>query len=194
MILLLHFTIQLSASEINPGKIYRFDGKQFSKKFSRNRHISSTTMASTCREEGFKKTRGRKNETREGRKRKREKKKQEGKNEQKISPLLTYRIILPISPQRAATSTVQTNEATKRVALCSQRATIAEVPPLKIVSPFSLVARRAEELPVFTSNPPPHCRTVHFEIRNSRSSPSPFRLSLLLLSISTILSPCPPLL
>lgn len=191
MILLLHFTIQLSASEINPGKIYRFDGKQFSKKFSRNRHISSTTMASTCREEGFKKTRGRKNETREGRKRKREKK-QEGKNEQKISPLLTYRIILPISPQRAATSTVQTNEATKRVALCSQRATIAEVPPLKIVSPFSLVARRAEELPVFTSNPPPHCRTVHFEIRNSRSSP--FRLSLLLLSISTILSPCPPLL
>lgn len=131
--------------------------------------------------------------TRRGRgEKEREKKKQEGKNEQKISPLLTYRIILPISPQRAATSTVQTNEATKRVALCSQRATIAEVPPLKIVSPFSLVARRAEELPVFTSNPPPHCRTVHFEIRNSRSSPSPFRLSLLLLSISTILSPCPP--
>ena len=39
--------------------------------------------------------------------------------------------------------------------MCSQRATIAEVPPLKIVSPFSLVARRAEELPVFTSNPLP---------------------------------------
>lgn len=36
--------------------------------------------------------------------------------------------------------------------MCSRCATIAEVPPLKIVSPFSLAA---EELPVFTSDPPP---------------------------------------
>lgn len=87
----------------------------FPKNFQETVIFHLTTMASTCREEGFGKKREREGKKREKKqKKKKEEKKQEGKNEQKISPLLTYRIILPISPQRAPTSRVRSNERSYR--------------------------------------------------------------------------------
>lgn len=116
MILLPHFTIQLSASEINPGKIYRARWQTiFQKIFKKPSYfIWRQWRQPVGKRDSGKNERGRGKRGRKNKKKKKEEKKQEGKNEQKISPLLTYRIILPISPQRAPTSRVRSNERSYR--------------------------------------------------------------------------------